>query len=358
MKKICFFNSSKNWGGGEKWHFETAKILWEKGYEIIVLGNINSELIKRCREVGIEVKEIKISNKSFLNLLTVYKVCKFFYQEKISTVIANLPIDMKILSISGLFVKIDKKIYRRGSAIPIKKNFFNKLCLGKLIDEIIGKSYETKNTVIKNMKLSMLDDKITVIHNYFDFEIYENELYEEIQIKRENKLIIGNLARLSKQKGQSNFIEIAKYLKNKNIKFKIYLAGIGELEDELSKQIKHEKLENEIVLLGFIKNVKLFLEKIDVFAFTSVWEGFGYSLVEAMYSNKPIVAYDISSNPEVLEGYLGAKLVKIYDNKNFAEQILEVNEMKEKLKNKKIGEEFVKKKFDKKKIIDEIIGIL
>ena len=42
MKKICFFNSSKNWGGGEKWHFETAKILWEKGYEIIVLGNINS----------------------------------------------------------------------------------------------------------------------------------------------------------------------------------------------------------------------------------------------------------------------------------------------------------------------------
>ena len=32
--------------------------------------------------------------------------------------------------------------------------------------------------------------------------------------------------------------------------------------------------------------------------------------------------------------------------------------MKEKLKNKKIGEEFVKKKFDKKKIIDEIIGIL
>ena len=75
MKKICFFNSSKNWGGGEKWHFETAKILWEKGYEIIVLGNINSELIKRCREVGIEVKEIKISNKSFLNLLLLSRHC-------------------------------------------------------------------------------------------------------------------------------------------------------------------------------------------------------------------------------------------------------------------------------------------
>ena len=358
MKKICFFNSEKKWGGGEKWHFETARALRKNGYKVVILGNINSELVNKCKKENLKVKEIKISNKSFFNPVVIYKIIKFFRQEKISTTVANLPTDMKIMSLTGIFYKKNKKIYRRGSAIPIRKTFFNKLCLGKLVDTIIVNSYETKNTVIKNMNLKQLNEKIKVIYNYFDFEVYKEEFYEEVHIKKENEIIIGNLARLSKQKGQENFIEIAKYLKNNGIKYKIYLAGTGELYDELNKKIKKEKLEKEIILLGFIKNVKLFLEKIDVFAFTSIWEGFGYSLVEAMYFNKPIVAYNASSNLEILEGYSGAKLIEIYDNKSFSEEIVKLNKLKEILKKNRVGQIFVENKFDKNEIIKKIIEII
>ena len=104
--------------------------------------------------------------------------------------------------------------------------------------------------------------------------------------------------------------------------------------------------------------MKLFLEKIDVFAFTSIWEGFGYSLVEAMYFNKPIVAYDASSTPEILEGYSGARLVALYDNENFSDKILEIYKMEEYIKKNKIGEKFVRNKFEKKMIINKIKEII
>ena len=66
MKKICFFNSEKKWGGGEKWHFETSKIFQERGYEVFVLGNLESKLLDKCDENKIKTKRIKIKNLLFI----------------------------------------------------------------------------------------------------------------------------------------------------------------------------------------------------------------------------------------------------------------------------------------------------
>ena len=359
MKKICFFNSEKKWGGGEKWHFETSKIFQERGYEVFVLGNLESKLLDKCDENKIKTKRIKIKNRSFLNPFVIYQIIKFFKKEKIKIVICNLPIDMKLLSLSGIFVKLDKKIYRRGSAIPIKNNLLNRLFLGKLIDIIFVNSEETKRTVLKKLKAKEIFQKIKIIYNYFDPEVYDELGEENINIeKKEGELIIGNLARISKQKGQINFIEIAKILKTKDIKFKIYLAGVGELYEELYESIRNNKLEEDIIFLGFVKNVKKFMEKIDIFAFTSIWEGFGYSLIEAMYFNKSIVAYDISSNGEVLDGYLGASVVKLNDNEEFSNSLIKGIKLNSVLESGNIGKDKVLNRFEKNKIIDEIQRII
>ena len=43
----------------------------------------------------------------------------------------------------------------------------------------------------------------------------------------------------------------------------------------------------------------------DVFLLPSLWEGFGYVIVEASLSELPIVAFDISSNSEVINESTG-----------------------------------------------------
>ncbi len=43
-KNICFFNTNRAWGGGEKWHLTTAKEMNRRGYHSILVTNNGSEL--------------------------------------------------------------------------------------------------------------------------------------------------------------------------------------------------------------------------------------------------------------------------------------------------------------------------
>jgi glycosyltransferase involved in cell wall biosynthesis len=93
-------------------------------------------------------------------------------------------------------------------------------------------------------------------------------------------------------------------------------------------------LQNEVVLLGFIPDMEAFMRSIDVFLLTSSWEGFGFVIVEAMAKGKPVVAFDITSNPEIVtDGKTGllakhpdvndfvAKTVEIIQNANLRQQL-------------------------------------
>ncbi len=53
--------------------------------------------------------------------------------------------------------------------------------------------------------------------------------------------------------------------------------------------------------LGFVKDVENFYKTIDVFLLSSLWEGFGYVMVEAMAEKKPVIAFDIKSSGEVVD---------------------------------------------------------
>ena len=355
--KICFFNSEMTWGGGEKWHYETAEEFLSKGYDVTIVGNIDSEIIKKSKMNKIQTSEFKISNRSFLNVFLLIKLIRYFRKKKYDIVIANLPIDMKLLAIISFFVKIPKKIYRRGSAIPIKKTFLNNFLLLKGIDIILVNSYETKKTVVEKLKSQAIDSKIKVIHNFFDTSKY-NLIIENVKRANQYQIIIGNLARLSKQKGQNNFIDIAKILNKDKINYKIIIAGVGELEEDLKNEIKENKLEENIKLLGFCDNVSEFFLNIDIFVFPSLWEGFGYSLVEAMYFNKPIVAYDISSNKEILGDYKYSTLVELGDNLSFANAIIEYSKKLEDVNKSNFGTKNVIERFSKEKVIKDIENML
>ena len=126
--KICFFNSEMTWGGGEKWHYETAEEFLSKGYDVTIVGNIDSEIIKKSKMNKIQTSEFKISNRSFLNVFLLIKLIRYFRKKKYDIVIANLPIDMKLLAIISFFVMA---YFFRKIALTIEGRE-NDLKLGKL----------------------------------------------------------------------------------------------------------------------------------------------------------------------------------------------------------------------------------
>jgi len=330
MKNICFFNSIKFWGGGEKLHLEYAVEFKKKNYNVLILSDKNSPLAKKAADHGIKTHHISVGNLSFLNPFKIIKLIDFYKKEKIDTVIFSASQDLKVGSISAKLAGVKNIVYLRGLAVPIKYGFLNHFILKSVLTHIVANSQETKNKILQNFTKYIDKEKVKTIYHGIELDvpnITSDDKLEEI-VSKGKGVILGNAGRLTAQKGQQHLIQIAKKLKDSNIEFTLFIAGTGEMQDELESLIDKNNLKNEIVLLGFVRDMEAFMNSIDIFLLSSIWEGFGYVLVEAMIKSKPVIAFNISSNPEIVTQDETGFLIDYNDIEMFAKktQLLIQNE--------------------------------
>lgn len=309
--RICFFNSVVSWGGGERWHLDVSTKMDRKDYEVLLISHPHSELAKRAKDHNLSFLPVRVSNLSFLNPWKIFKIYRLLKKERVGTIIINLSSDLKVAGIAAKLAGVNNIIYRRGSAIAIRNTFLNRFLYRKIVTRIIANSVETSRTILQNNPHLIPREKIQIIYNGLDLENYDNLPYQTLYRRQDNEILIGNAGRLSEEKGQNYLIDLAWHLKNKGYSFKILIAGKGKLKSRLKKYAKSKEVEDNIIFLGFIENIKSFNMNIDIFALTSLYEGFGYVLVEAMAASKPVIAFDINSSSEIVEdgktGYLVEK---------------------------------------------------
>jgi len=315
---ICFINSTRLWGGGEKWHYDIATRLHHNGYRIVVVTNRHSALYNRIRKTSIQVYNLFVSNLSFRNPFKVFYLARILKKEKVGTIIINLSADLKLGGIAARIAGVPNIIYRRGLASPIRNSPLNRFLFRKIITEVITNSEETKRTVLKNNPLLFDPHKISVIYNGIDLVEYNQQPSVPLYQRENDEIIIGNAGRLVKQKAQHYLIDLAAILKKEGRHCKILIAGEGSQKNELMRYAHAEGVEDRVVFLGFVKNMKSFMDTIDIFCLTSLWEGFGYVLVEAMACGKPVVAFNTSSNPEIVKDGKTGFLVPVHDVQQMA----------------------------------------
>lgn len=347
MGCICFFNTAVAWGGGEKWHFETSRYLHRKGHEVVVFAHPKSALLKKLKESGIPNVPISISNLSFLNPFKRNALKRELKKHAIETIVMNLSRDVKIAGPCAKAIGIDRIIYRRGSAIPIKNTLLNRHYFKNVLTDVLANSQATKRTVLENNSSLFPEDKIKVIYNGINIP---KKLKETAGNSNKNKVFtLINLGRLEAQKNQTFLIDLAKELKDRNLSFQLIIGGDGRLKTLLQKKISELQVTDVVKLVGFIERPLDLISKGDVFALPSLWEGFGYVLAEAAICRKPVVAFDLSSNPELVIDSETGILVPPNNVEAFA------NAIEELYHNKKLaqkmgarGAEHIKSNFDKK----------
>jgi glycosyltransferase involved in cell wall biosynthesis len=356
---ICFFNSAKVWGGGEKWHHEISTGLYVKGYSTVVITNKKSELFNSINLTGQKVYAVKISNLSFLNPFKVFSLKKLFLKEKIDIIIINLSADLKVAGIAAKLAGIKKIIYRRGSAIPVRNRWLNRFIFKNIVTGIISNSEDTKRTILQNNARLFAHDKIKVIYNGIDIKKYDLDTKRKLFVGSNDEIILGNVGRLVHQKGQRYLIDIASELHKKSQKFKILIGGEGPLKKELVLYAQRLNVAGHIVFLGFINDIVAFMNSIDIFILTSLWEGFGYVITEAMLCHKPVVAFNVSSNPELIEDSKTGFLAEFNNIPDFTRKLtLLINDNDLRVKQGKQGHIRVKSHFTIDKAVKEVENYL
>jgi glycosyltransferase involved in cell wall biosynthesis len=327
MKNVCFFNSLNFWGGGEKLHLENAIEFKKLNYNVFLFCKIDSPLWNKSKDKNLIRVPINVGNLSFLNPFKIIKLFFLYKKYKIDTVIFSSSQDLKLGSISAYFANVERIVYLRGLAVPIKNNLVNKFIFKDILTHIIPNSEETRRNMMVFLGKYIRPNKIRTIYHGIDRDIIPSLNFQINDKIKEfgHGIILGNAGRLTKQKGQDKLIEVAYKLRNEGIDFTLFIAGSGELKSELDSLIDKYQLQKNVVLLEFVEEMDVFMNSIDIFLLTSEWEGFGFVLVEAMVKSKPIVAFNITSNPEIVQHEKSGFLVDFPDIESFKERIVQLS---------------------------------
>ena len=314
---ICLFNSSKTWGGGEKWIQETGITLSDNKYHIVVCTDSISELYNNLLHTCLQILPVRIANLSYLNPLKIFYLYRIFRKCQVDIIVLGLSQDLKAAGLAAKLAGVKQIIYRRGLANPIKNNLINRFYFRHIVTKVIANSEEVKRSLLVRNSFLMNSSDIHVIYNGINLA----DVLTNTKKINGTPIIIGNVGRLIEGKKQKYLIELAATLKEFQFNFLIKIVGIGKLRQQLEDYAKKLKVENYIVFVEFLTDTRDFYREIDIFVFPSGSEGCSNAILEAMAYKKPVVAFNISSMPEMIDDGITGFLVPYKDVKYMAEKV-------------------------------------
>ena len=105
------------------------------------------------------------------------------------------------------------------------------------------------------------------------------------------------MGRLTYQKAQWHIIKAFSKLTLKYPQLKLAILGEGELRSQLELLVKNLKISDKVLFLGYQKRPHLIIKNAEFFVFSSVVEGLGSVLLEALACGKAIISTDCDAGP-------------------------------------------------------------
>jgi glycosyltransferase involved in cell wall biosynthesis len=262
-------------------------------------------------------------------LLSFFPLLNFLKKEKpeflVIHLITSLPLFLYFL------FNFSTKLVLRISGNP-KMNIFRKYywkILEKKIYQVTSPTKELiknllSNNIFKNVKY--LPDAIFYLDN--EYKLQCKKLSEEDLLNFKYIISVGRLTQQKNHKYLINeFYKISSIFKDLNL----VILGSGEEKKNLLTLIETLNLKNRVFLIGYKNNVNYFLKNAEVFVSSSVWEEFGFAMIESAFNNTFIISSDCPNGPKEFlnegksgylyesqkEGALSEKIILFMNNKNF-----------------------------------------
>ena len=162
--------------------------------------------------------------------------------------------------------------------------------------------------------------KITIVHYGYQPSPNVDRLNAKVELGEESKICIGTISRLTRQKDLPTLFSAFAQFLSLHPGSVLLLIGGGEEKKSLVDLAEELGIAQNIEWVGRTSEIQKYLSRMDVFVLSSLYEGFGLVLLEAMDAGVPVIASNNSAIPEVL-GVDFPGLARTGDVQNFLEKM-------------------------------------
>jgi L-malate glycosyltransferase len=314
-------DTAKTWRGGQNQVLLTVLGLRALGHRSMLVAHAAGELRQRAQE-GLEL--VPLAPKTEMDLGAAWRLSRLLKQLRPDVVHAHDPHGVAMASLAlSMSTELDKPplVAARRVDFHMKDNALSRwkyrqvdcfICASEAIRQMViadGVPAARAVTVLEGIDLGHVEAAPVA------------NLHAELWLPH-HAPIVGNVAALVPHKGQRHLIEAAAIVVTKVPDARFVIAGEGELRPALERQIKDHHLEKHVFLAGFRPDVLSVHKAFDIFVMSSVTEGLGTSLLDAMACGKPIVATTAGGMPEVVVDGRTGLLVPPRDHEAMANAII------------------------------------
>ena len=292
------------WRGGEQQVLYLLQGLKSRGYPVVLLSAPGSPLHDRAREAGIDTQDLTIRGEA--DLAAVFRLIQLLKRLRPALLHMHTSHAHAIGACAAWLAGNQAKcvISRRVDFSIFRHSFLglNWIKYRWGVDIYLAVSNRVREVLVND---GIDPRRIRVVHDGVDPSRFDgansnarSRLLKDWQLPSGIPLV-GAVGALVAHKGFKFYLDAAKeVLKHRDCAF--VLVGEGQLYEELSKRARELGIDHRVRLVGFRSDIGDILHALDVYVSSSVEEGLGSSLLDALLLERPVVGTRAGGTPEVL----------------------------------------------------------
>ena len=319
-------DTARTWRGGQNQVLLTVNGLRSMGHRAALVAHPDGELMRRAAE-GLEL--IPIASRTEMDLSAAWRLSRAIKRLAPDIVHAHDPHGVAMAALALSLGASGKSGWRGAPAIVasrrvdfhLKGNSFSRWKY-RQVDCFIAASEAIRQMLLAD---GVEPERAVTVHEGIDFDHVlaapPVNVHEAFWLPH-HAPVVGNVAALVPHKGQRHLIEAAQLVVREIPDARFVILGEGELREALERQVHEHHLEKHVLLPGFRVDVLGCIKGFDLFAMSSVTEGLGTSVLDAMACSKAVVATRAGGLPEIVEDGRTGLLVEPRDHAGMARAIV------------------------------------
>jgi glycosyltransferase involved in cell wall biosynthesis len=314
-------DTARTWRGGQNQVLLTVNGLRSIGQRASLVAHPDGELRRRVEE-GLDL--VPIAPRAEMDLSAAWRLSRALKRlmpdvvhahDAHATAMASLALSL------GAPAQVPALVVSRRVDFHLKQNAFSRW-KHRQVDCFIAASDAIRRMLIAD---GVPAERAVTVHEGIDLEHVRAaplvDVHQAFWLPH-HAPVVGNVAALVPHKGQRHLIEAARLVIRAIPDARFLILGEGERRDSLERLIRDHHLEKHVLLPGFRTDVLGCIKAFDLYVTSSVSEGLGTSLLDAMACSRAVVGTRAGGIPEIIEDGRTGVLVEPRDHAALASQIV------------------------------------